>query len=74
MGIHAQHAVFERDNLACSLSGATADYRGGKATANEATVLFRADGSAVQMDATNGFTLATATGGHLAAPKGTHGL
>ena len=51
VGIHAQHAVFERDNLACSLSGATADYRGGQATANEATVLFRdgwfggADGS-----------------------------
>ncbi|MGC1461220.1 MAG: LptA/OstA family protein [Terracidiphilus sp.] len=70
VGIHAQHAVFERDNLACSLSEATAAYRGGQATAKEATILFRADGSAVQMEVTNGFTLATATGGHLAAPKG----
>ncbi len=33
-------------------------------------ILFREDGSAVRMDATNGFTLATATGGHLAAPTG----
>ena len=46
--IHAQHAVFERDDLACRLSGATADYRGGQATASEAKILFRADGSAVQ--------------------------
>jgi lipopolysaccharide export system protein LptA len=68
--IHARHAVFERDNLACSLSGTTADYHGGQATANEATILFREDGSAVQLEATNGFTLAMATGGHLAAPTG----
>jgi lipopolysaccharide export system protein LptA len=71
VGIHARHAVFERDNLACALSGATADYRGGQAMAQEATVLFRPDGSVVQMDVTNGFTLATGSGGHLAAPKGT---
>ena len=71
VGIHAQHAVFERDNLACVLSGATADYRGGKATANEATVLFRPDGTAVQLDVTKGFTLATVSGGHLSAPRGT---
>jgi lipopolysaccharide export system protein LptA len=70
VGIHAQHAVFERDNLACSLNGATADYRGGRATANAADILFRADGSAVRLEVTNGFTLATAAGGHLAAPKG----
>ena len=70
VGIHAQRAVFERDNLACELSGAKADYRGGQATANEATILFRSDGSAVQMDVMNGFVLATASGGHLAAPKG----
>lgn len=70
VGIHAQHAVFERDNQACSLSGATADYRGGQATAKEAIILFRGDGSAVRMDATNGFTLATSAGGHLAAPMG----
>ena len=69
--IHARHAVFERDNLACSLTGATADYRGGQAAGNEATVLFRADGSAVRLDVTNGFTLATSTGGHLMAPRGT---
>ncbi len=70
VGIHAEHAVFERDNLACSLNGATADYQGGRATANEADILFHADGSAVRMEASHGFTLATATGGHLAAPTG----
>ena len=41
-----------------------------QATAGEAKILFREDGSAVQLDATSGFTLTTATGGHLAAPTG----
>ena len=70
VAIHAQHATFERDNLQCLLQGATADYRGGQATATAAKILFRADGSAVRMDVTNGFTLATLAGGHLAAPTG----
>jgi len=70
VGIHAEHAVFERNNLACSLNGATADFRGGQATANAADIVFRADGTAVRMEVSNGFTLSTANGGHLAAPRG----
>jgi lipopolysaccharide export system protein LptA len=68
--IHAQHAEFERDAKICRLHAATADYRGGEATAGDATVLFREDGSAVRLDAGNGFTLTTATGGRVAAPTG----
>jgi lipopolysaccharide export system protein LptA len=68
--IHASHAEFEHDDLTCRLRSAAADYRGGQATAVDAKILFRQDGSAIRLDATNGFTLATATGGHLAAPTG----
>ena len=68
--IHAQHAEFERETHVCLMHVATADYRGGKATAGDAKILFRDDGSAVRLDAMNGFTLATATGGHVAAPAG----
>ena len=68
--IHAQHAEFERATQVCRLHLATADYRGGEATAGDAKILFRDDGSAVRLDAVNGFTLATATGGHVAAPTG----
>jgi lipopolysaccharide export system protein LptA len=68
--IHAHHAEFERKTDLCHLQAATADYRGGEATAGAATVLFRDDGSAVRLDATNGFTLATANGSHVAAPTG----
>jgi len=68
--IHAQHAEFQRENLLCLLRTATANYRGGEAKAGDAKVLFRADGSAVRLDANNGFTMATATGAHLAAPSG----
>ncbi|MGA3047490.1 MAG: hypothetical protein ABSD67_12740 [Terracidiphilus sp.] len=68
--IHARHAEFERQSDLCHLQTATADYRGGQATAGTAQILFREDGSAVRLDATNGFTVATATGSHLAAPTG----
>jgi lipopolysaccharide export system protein LptA len=68
--IHSQHAEFARQSLLCRLHEATADYQGGEAKAGDAKVLFREDGSAVRLDAMNGFTLATATGGHLAAPTG----
>jgi lipopolysaccharide export system protein LptA len=68
--IHAQHAEFERQSQLCSMHEATADYQGGEAKAGDAKVLFRQDGSAVRLDAMNGFTLATSTGSHLAAPIG----
>ena len=68
--IRAQHAEFERDDKICHLHTALADYRGGEATAGDAKILFRDDGSAARLEATNGFTMATATGGHLSAPTG----
>ena len=68
--IHAQHGEFERETYLCHLQVATADYQGGEVTAGVAKILFRQDGSAVRLDAMSGFTLATATGGHLAAPTG----
>jgi lipopolysaccharide export system protein LptA len=68
--IHAQHAEFERATHLCRMHQATADYRGGVATAGDANVLFRDDGSAAHLDAMNGFNMVTATGGHIAAPTG----
>ena len=68
--IRAAHAEFERDELTCDMRGAKVQYRGGQATASEAKILFREDGSAVRLDATSDVSLATATGGHLAAPTG----
>jgi lipopolysaccharide export system protein LptA len=68
--IHAHHAVFGRDDLACNLTDATAEYGESQASAAEAKILFREDGSAIRLDATNGFTLATNTGGQLSAPTG----
>jgi len=68
--IHAVHAEFEREDQICRLHTATANYRGGEATAGDAKVLFREDGSAARLDASNGFTMTTATGSHVAAPTG----
>jgi lipopolysaccharide export system protein LptA len=69
--LHAQHAEFERDEKICHLRAATSESRGRQATAGEAKIQFRDDGSAERLDATGGFTLTTATGTHLAAPMGT---
>jgi lipopolysaccharide export system protein LptA len=68
--LHAQHAEFERTDQVCSLRAATAGFKGGQATAGEAKVLFREDGSVVRLDATSGVTLVTATGSRLAAHVG----
>ena len=68
--VRAEHAEFERGDMTCQLHAATADYRGGEATAGDAKILFRPDGSAVRLDALNGFTLTTETESHIAAPTG----
>jgi lipopolysaccharide export system protein LptA len=68
--VHAQHAEFERNDKICRMRAAVADYKGGQATAGDATILFREDGSAVQLDAVNGVTLTSANGGKIEAPKG----
>jgi lipopolysaccharide export system protein LptA len=68
--IHAQHADFQRETQLCQMHAATADYQNGQATAGDAKVYFREDGSAVRLDAMNGFTLTTVSGTHVAAPTG----
>ncbi len=68
--IHAQLAEFKRDAQLCQMMDATADYRGGQTSAGEAKILFRSDGSAQRLDATNGFTLTNPGGGQVEAPSG----
>ncbi len=68
--IHAQHAEFERTSDLCQMRAAEVEFQGGQATAVDAKILFREDGSAVRLDATQGFTLTSATGSHVAAPTG----
>ncbi len=68
--VHAQHAEFERDSRILHLRAATADSEEGEATAGEADILFREDGSAVRLNAAEGFTLRNATGNSLRAPTG----
>ncbi|MGD0940235.1 MAG: LptA/OstA family protein [Terracidiphilus sp.] len=70
VAIHAQHAEFERETQVCQMRAATAEYEGGQATAGDAKIYFREDGSAVRLDAMNGFTMTTAAGAHAAAPTG----
>jgi lipopolysaccharide export system protein LptA len=68
--LHAQHAEFERDNQVCRMHAASASFRGGEASAGDANVQFRDDGSAERLDASNGFSMKTATAAHIAAPRG----
>jgi lipopolysaccharide export system protein LptA len=68
--VHAQHAEFSRGAETCWMRTATAESRGSQAQAAQVKILFREDGSASRLEATDGFTLATATGGHLASPTG----
>jgi lipopolysaccharide export system protein LptA len=67
--VHAAHLEFTRDTDICKLQSATAEYRGGQASAAEARVQFRDDGTAEHFDALGGFNATTATGGHIQAPK-----
>ncbi|WP_420239289.1 LPS export ABC transporter periplasmic protein LptC [Telmatobacter bradus] len=69
--VNADHAEFAHSNMLCTLYSATASYHDSKATAGQARIEFRADGTAVQLDATGGFTLTTATGSRIVAPHGT---
>jgi len=66
--IHAQRAELDRGAQTCVLTQAEAEFHGGQANAAEAKILFREDGSAERLDAKGGFAVATANGGHLAAP------
>jgi len=66
--IRARHGAFDRKTDLCDLQAATANYRGGEATAGAAKILFRDDGSAARLDASEGFTMVTANGDHVASP------
>jgi lipopolysaccharide export system protein LptA len=68
--LHAEHAEFERDTLLCRMHAASASFRGGEAAAGDANILFRDDGSAARLDASNGFSMKTATDAHISAPRG----
>ena len=70
VAIHAGHAEFYRDTNLCLLRAASAEFRGDHVEATNAQILFREDGSAVRLEATGGLTLATPTGGRIAAPIG----
>jgi lipopolysaccharide export system protein LptA len=69
VALRAQHAEFDQNARICYLTGAWASTSGDQATAARAQVLVGADGSAENLSVTGGFTLATAAGSHLAAPK-----
>lgn len=68
--LRAAHGEFERDELTCDLRNASAGYRNGQATAGQARIAFRDDGSATRLDAHEGFTLTSAAGAKIAAPSG----
>lgn len=68
--VHARHAEFKRNAQLCQLLNATAHYKGGQAILGKAKIYFRNDGSAQRLTDSNGFTLATTTGGRLTAPSG----
>ncbi|HVN93807.1 MAG TPA: LptA/OstA family protein [Terracidiphilus sp.] len=66
--VHAQRGELDRGAQSCMLMNANAEFHGGKATAAEARILFRQDGSAQRLDAKGGFAVTAANGGHLASP------
>jgi lipopolysaccharide export system protein LptA len=68
--IQAQHAQFDRSTNLCELTEGVARYRGGTSQAHQATVEFRADGTAAQLNVSRGFVLTTASGSRLGAPQG----
>jgi lipopolysaccharide export system protein LptA len=70
LNLKAQHADVDRSEEVCRLMDATARYHEGELSAREAKIDLREDGTARRIDATGGVTLATANGGHIAAPTG----
>ena len=70
VAIAAQHAEFDRDTDLCRMIASTARYRHGEARSAQATIQFRDDGTAEELDSTKGLVLNTAAGGHLQAASG----
>ncbi len=69
--LEAKHGEFERDVQTCRLTGSLVQDRGNQVEMAEATVHFRDDGSASQVEAWHGLTVTSAAGSRLAAPTGT---
>ena len=69
--LHAEHAEIDRDTEVARLQGATAQTRTEHASAAQALITYRDDGSIEQLDASGGVTISTIAGSHLAAPRGT---
>ena len=68
--LHARHAEFDRNAQVGHLRGATAETRGEDASAAEALIYFRDNGSIERLVASGGVTVSTAAGSRLAAPRG----
>jgi len=69
--LHATHAEFERGSMACRLQSVRAQMNQSEATAGTALVVFRPDGSAQRLDATDGFTMTNKGANRITAPRGT---
>jgi lipopolysaccharide export system protein LptA len=69
--LHAQHAEIDRDTELARLEGATAQTPSEHASAAQALIAYRDDGSIERLDASGGLTISTTAGSHLAAPRGT---
>ena len=68
--LHARHAVFERTAKKCHMQSVMLETENDQVTTGDAILLFRDDGSAIQLDATQGFTLSTQSGSRIAAASG----
>ena len=68
--MRAQHAELERSASTASLRGVIASYKDGTASAGQAQILFRQDGSAARLDAQDGILLSSTAGTHVKAPTG----
>jgi len=68
--VRADHAEFDRNAQVSRLRDVLTQRRDEQATAAEAQIAFRDDGSVERLDASGGLTVLTATGSRIAAPRG----
>ena len=68
--LRARHAEFERDHQIGRFRTVTAQTRAQQATASEAEIFFRDDGSVARLNVSGGVVLTTAAGSRLTAPTG----
>jgi lipopolysaccharide export system protein LptA len=68
--VHAGHGEFERGQLLCHLTQATAETSKGTLQMADALLHFRSDGSVEHVDGAGGVDMKTLAGSHLTAPRG----